>query len=347
MIIGESPPHAKRHGYRVYNVGSPQGALMIEMTKAERVRAALAGEPVDRVPFSLWYHFGQHFREGVFHADMEHAFFERYDLDFIKVMNDYDYPRPDKLYDIREPEDWHRLNAVSPWNYDGYKQELVALRELSRKLADSALYIDTIFSPWTTARNICFKHWREHMEEYPDDFLAGLDTITTNLERLVAAMLEVGTSGIFLTISGASDKYLTAEEYERFGKPFDLRVLRAAEGAPFNVLHVHGSNVRLEQVLDYPVSCINWADRDETNPSLAQARGMTDLALMGGVEHLSFKETYLGDVESQVKDAIEQTGGHKFILTPGCSVKTNTYVRQIDNLREAVHKWGRMGSESA
>jgi len=28
------------------------------MTNVERVRAALAGRPVDRPPFSLWYHFG-------------------------------------------------------------------------------------------------------------------------------------------------------------------------------------------------------------------------------------------------------------------------------------------------
>ena len=28
------------------------------MNKIERVRAALAGKPVDRAPFTVWYHFG-------------------------------------------------------------------------------------------------------------------------------------------------------------------------------------------------------------------------------------------------------------------------------------------------
>ena len=28
------------------------------MTKLERVRAALAGRPVDHPPFTVWYHFG-------------------------------------------------------------------------------------------------------------------------------------------------------------------------------------------------------------------------------------------------------------------------------------------------
>jgi uroporphyrinogen-III decarboxylase len=67
--------------------------------------------------------------------------------------------------------------------------------------------------------------------------------------------------------------------------------------------------------------------------------------MMGGVEHSTFKETYLADAEEQVKDAIAQTEGRKFILTPGCSVKTNTYVRQLDNLRDAVRKWGPMAEE--
>ena len=226
---------------------------MAELTKRERVQAALEGKPVDRVPFSMWYHFGQQFREGVHHAEVEYAFFRRFDLDFIKVMNDYEYPRPEGLYDVKEPADWHRLSTISPWNHEGYQQELVALRELSHKLAGEAYFIDTVFSPWTTARNISWKHWRKHLEEHPDDFLAGLDTITTNLERLVAAMLEAGASGIFLTLAGACSEAMKWEEYARFGRPFDLRVLRAAEGAPFNVLHVHGSGVYLREVLDYPV----------------------------------------------------------------------------------------------
>ena len=37
------------------------------MNKVERVRAALAGEKVDRVPASFWFHFtpGQASRQGV------------------------------------------------------------------------------------------------------------------------------------------------------------------------------------------------------------------------------------------------------------------------------------------
>jgi uroporphyrinogen decarboxylase len=313
-------------------------SALLKMTKIERVRAALRGEKVDLLPYSVWYHFGMQFQDGTAHAEIEHAFYKRFDLDFLKVMNDYDYPRAEGMYDVVAPEDWHRLPKVSPWNHNGYKQELTALRELSRRLGSEAYFIDTIFSPWTTARNLCWKNWRAHMNEHPDDFLAGLETITVNLERLVSAMMEVGTSGIFFSVAGATKEYLSWAEYERFGKPFDVRVLKAAEGAAMNVLHVHGSAVHFKELLDYPVNCINWADKDPSNPALADARKLTKLALMGGVEHEGFKEATLAEVEAQLKDAVEQAGARKLILAPGCAIKTNALPQQIDNLRDAVRK---------
>jgi uroporphyrinogen-III decarboxylase len=39
------------------------------------------------------------------------------------------------------------------------------------------------------------------------------------------------------------------------------------------------------------------------------------------------------DVRKQVQDAIDQTGGHRFLLAPGCSIPPNT---PKENLRAAV-----------
>ena len=67
------------------------------MDRIARVRAALAAEAVDRPPFTVWYHFGlQHLPpERVAEAHVEFA--DAYDLDWLKVMNDYGYPMPDGL----------------------------------------------------------------------------------------------------------------------------------------------------------------------------------------------------------------------------------------------------------
>jgi len=306
------------------------------MSKLERVNAALRGEEVDRPPFTVWYHFGDQHLDGKSHAETQLSFYRHYELDFLKVMYDYEFPRPDDLYDIERKEDWERLATYNPWERKEFREQIVAIKEISRRIAGETYAINTVFSPWTVARNIAYKVFEKHLEEFPEQVLRGLDIITTNLERFTAAIIEAGANGIFYSVAGATRESMSWENYEKFGKPFDLRILRAAEGAPFNVLHIHGSRVYFEELLDYPVSAINWADRDKTNPSLKQARKMTKTCLMGGIEHLAFKETYLRDVELQILDAVAQTGGTGLIIAPGCSVKTNTYESQIRNIRSVL-----------
>ena len=50
------------------------------MTKIERVRAALAGRPVDRAPFTVWYHFGNQHAPAERTAQVHLEFFDHYDL---------------------------------------------------------------------------------------------------------------------------------------------------------------------------------------------------------------------------------------------------------------------------
>src|SRR6266853_1165479 len=97
---------ARKCGDSASGPGRCQGrprAITSAMDKIERVRATLAGRPVDRAPFTVWYHFGtQHGpAERVVTAHLE--FFEAYDLDLLKVMNDYDYPMPDGMDVVSSP----------------------------------------------------------------------------------------------------------------------------------------------------------------------------------------------------------------------------------------------------
>ena len=64
---------------------------MAEMSKWERVEAALAGEAVDRPPVSLWQHFPEQDQTAEALATSTLAWQERYDNDFIKFMPPGDY----------------------------------------------------------------------------------------------------------------------------------------------------------------------------------------------------------------------------------------------------------------
>lgn len=311
--------------------------MTIRASKLERIDAALAGGTPDVVPFSAWYHFGLHYLPGHVHAEAEVSFFEHFDLDFLKVMDDYMYPLPSEMREVMKPSDWHRLKAVDPWDYSEYTEQLSALKIIGNKLKGRAYFIDTIFSPWTVARNLAWKHHEAHRREHPDDLLAGLATITENICRFVKAAIDVGASGIFYSIAGATEEYMTEAEYERFGKPFDLKVLDAAKGAHMNVLHVHGSRTYFDLVKEYPVKAVNWSDRDATNPTLAKARTLTPKCLMGGIDEVNAKEMTTAELTQQIADAVARTQGRGFICTPGCSVKTNIYEHSIKAMAEACH----------
>jgi uroporphyrinogen decarboxylase len=87
--------------------------LEVALKKIDRVTRALKGEEVDRPPFSFWYHFGLQHAPGDKHAEAEVDFFRAYDLDFLKVMNDYPYPLPRGLQAIESEEDWKRVEPVA------------------------------------------------------------------------------------------------------------------------------------------------------------------------------------------------------------------------------------------
>ena len=74
--------------------GSRGGAALRfeEMTRTERVMAAVRGEPVDRVPVCFWHHF-QPDGSGRRLAEASLTFFdETFDLDILKIMPDKTTP---------------------------------------------------------------------------------------------------------------------------------------------------------------------------------------------------------------------------------------------------------------
>src|ERR1043165_2490001 len=70
------------------------------LSRKERVDRALAGKDVDRPPFSLWHHFG--LKTAQEHAARTLEFHGAYRTDIVKVMSDFDYPKPaGKWYQLK------------------------------------------------------------------------------------------------------------------------------------------------------------------------------------------------------------------------------------------------------
>ncbi|RPI30068.1 MAG: hypothetical protein EHM70_14785 [Chloroflexota bacterium] len=165
-----------------------------------------------------------------------------------------------------------------------------------------------------------------HLRHYPDALHAGLRIITESTRRFIEAAKQTGIAGVFYAIQHAQYGLLSVEEYIDFGRNYDMQVLEPARDLWLNMLHLHGEDVMFDQVLHgvagkdspLPAAIVNWHDRD-TAPSLSEAQGRFTGVLCGGLRR---QETMvLGSpeqVQAEAVDAIQATGGQKFILGTGC-----------------------------
>lgn len=305
------------------------------MDKLDRVRSALAGRPADRPPMTIWYHFGNQHSPAEVTAQVHLEFFAHYDLDLLKVMNDYDYPNPAGLDTVATLDDLRRLEpfevARTPLG-----TQLQAVERIAKALKGQALFVDTMFNAWNTLRRNLTKEATEPlMARHPEAVLEALEVINGNLIKYALATLERGAAGIFLSVP-ASAEFVTREQYERFMRPFDLALLGAVKGkGEFHILHAHGSQLFLDRLLDYPVQVLSWADLNG-GPGIAEARQRTTLTLMGGLDHVKFPYVSATVLREQVRAARAQAGPTRFILAPGCSVATYSFPPLIRAVRDAV-----------
>lgn len=322
--------------------------------RSERVFAALRGDAADRVPVSAWWH---HFQrewapETLAAATLEE--YRRYGWDFIKVNPRATYyaedwgarfrPRPDASPELIEPavrsaEDLDRIRPLDV-TQGAYGEQLAALGIIARELAGEAPFLQTVFSPLAVMSRLAGSAAlvRRLMEESPRRLLAALEAVAETLADYARACLAEGAAGIFFaTVEWGSQDAISPELYDRFARPFDLRVLEAVREAPFNVLHVCRGNNHLERLLDYPVSAFHWDARAPGNPSLAAIAARTDRALMGGVsQERTLRSGAPEAVAAEARDALRQTGGRRFLLAPGCSIDPRTPEANLRAMLEAV-----------
>lgn len=325
------------------------------MSKVERVRAAIAGERVDRVPVALWRHFPVDDQLPESLAEVTVAFQREYDFDLVKVSPSSSFCLRDwgvqdewkgniegtREYIVRpvqEPSDWAKLQPLDPYQ-GALGAQLVCLRTIIERLGADVPVIQTVFSPLAQAKNLASETTLLiHLRRYPTFLYKGLEVIAETTERFIRAVAETGASGVFYAVQHAQYGLLSEGEFETFGRAFDLQVLRAAERMWCNMLHVHGVHVMFDRIVDYPVQIVNWHDR-ETEPSLAEGLRRFGGAVCGGLDR--WRDLTIGTAEGirkQAEEAFVQTNGHRWILGTGCVVPIVAPVGNLRAAREVVEQ---------
>jgi uroporphyrinogen decarboxylase len=336
--------------------GGGGGGVPRGYTRTERVRAALAGRVLDRVPVCFWHHFKPE-GSGRRLAELTLNFFDRqFDLDICKIMPDLPYPFPRKS--IRDANGWRMIEPLDLARSPFVQQRLRSIEHLRAALGDDTPIVMTVFSPLTEALNFCVdqEHFFRHIEEHPDVVHGAMEVLAQNLGDAMELYIDAGADGVFFSIMGAMAETPPGEEYNpkktpthnysglgegryrEFGKPYDLMALRRASDGWLNILHHHGdANLLMDLVLDYPVQVLSWSDR-LTGQSLAELQAMTTKCLMGGWHEFgALSNGPVEEIRAEAEDALAQTdGGKRLILANGCSVPDDTPEQWLTAARTVV-----------
>lgn len=325
------------------------------MSKRERLHALAAGQPADRPAVALWRHFpGDDARPddlAAAHLWWQHTF----DWDLLKVTPSSSYCIQDWgvqaawqggdegtwVYQntlIQRPEDWARLAVLDPAAGSlGLARQ--AVTAVCQAVGPAVPVLMTIFSPLAQAKNLAGPNLLPHLRKHPDAVQAGLEIIAQSVLRYVDALADTGVAGIFYAAQLADPGRLSRAEYEQFGQPLDRRILRAAGGFWFNMLHAHGLDVYFDLLAGYPVQALNWHDR-EGGPDLAAGGALFTGALSGGLDRRTVHLAAPDDVRREAADAVRQTAGERLILSTGCVAMTNSPLSNLWAARRSVEVRG-------
>jgi uroporphyrinogen decarboxylase len=321
------------------------------VNKRERVYAALEGQPVDRVPLSLWRHFHKQDQTPAGLASATLAFYKKYDFDLIKLTpsglyaiedwgaqvnhsKDDDQPPSLKKPVIKKPEDWRNLTTLSSTS-GSYGHVLEAVKLLNSQLdKEDAPILMTIFSPLTIAYKLAGDTLLDHLQNHPTDVHIGLATIAETTSRFADLTLEAGADGIFFASQLSRADILTEEMCQTFVVRYDLIALERVTQQPVPlVLHLHGASPHFTTVNLYPAHAVSWHNH-ETGPSIVEALTMTDKTVFTGLDVATLESGTPAEVAAQAREAITQTGGQRLILAPACVIPTKTSAENLEAIVE-------------
>ena len=327
------------------------------MNHRERVLACLAGNDVDRPPVSMWRHFYAEETAPDTLAEAMLGFQREYDWDFMKVNPRASYhaedwglamrtggdgsPQP-VSWPVGEPGDWTRLEVLDP-STGVLGEQLEALRLIAKGLDGQVPFLMTVFTPLSIAARLVPSEetFVRHMREHPGDVRQALEVVTETFVRFTNACLDVGASGLFYaTTSWATTDSLTLDEYTAFARPYDLRVLEAASGAEFNLLHVCRDNNMLADLADYPVHAFNWDVHGEGNLSLAEGREtLAPKAVVGGLPHKGgLVDAAPEDLARVVGSTAQAMGSTGWMLGTGCTFPPDTPAENVRAVAESARR---------
>lgn len=317
------------------------------MNKKERVMAALQNKPVDQIPVSFWQHFSDEKRYGKACVNAHEAFYRKTDLDYIKVMHD-GLIAPCSL-DVKDAADlwaYRPLGEKNPYIRD-YVDRCAGVVD---RIGDEVYVYCNIFPAMTLLRRIGDAKLHALIDSDKAAVLHAMDVLSEEIALVSRLVIEkAGCLGIFAAFQGAeTNRFKTQEAFDEIVRPYDLRVLNAAnEVSNYNMLHFCGWDEipnHLEYYRDYPGCILNWAIYVDNLTLEAGRKYFGGRPVMGGFDNRPGRLLYAAsreEVEAETRrvvngysNATGSTDG--LIIGADCSFRADFDIQRFTWVRETL-----------
>lgn len=315
------------------------------MTKKERVAAAIEQRDIDGIPSGFSLHFPEEQKKGDACVKAHLDFFRDTDTDICKIMNENLIP---VFGPVHTPEDYNRLIPVMTMEdpfmkaqmeltekiLAGCEKDVFTMGTLHGICASGIHPIEQAGVNYFAARQmqVDFLRWDER------SMLAAMERITDVLCALAESYIKAGLDSVYYAALGGETCFFTDEEFARWIKPFDLRVMKAIKDAGgYCFLHICKDGLNMERYRDYAVyaDVVNWGVF-EAPYELEKGRELFDgRTLMGGLpnRHGVLVDGSPEEAAAEAKRVIREFGRKGLILGADCTLATE---QDLTKVRAAV-----------
>jgi len=323
----------------------------------DRLEIILSGEKPDCYAASFWRHFYHKENNAKGTAGAMLDFQKEFDWDFMKINPRADYHIEDwgfeqkwsssefqkhaaVKYPVSKASDWGKIEPLKT-TAPVLAEHLQVVSLIRKGVGRDFPILMTVFTPLAIAGRMVENDnlLVEHLRNHPDKIHRALKAITDTFVKYVQELRNAGADGIFFaTTQWASSNLVTWKEYEEFGVPYDLEVIKASEKDSLNLFHVCSSNNYLSQLarIDYNCKMYNWDGDDPTNSPLDKAyellKGKT---LVGGVDHRGWLlKSEPDEIPYQMQRIKKYLDPRRVIIGPGCSIAPEVPKENLRAIRE-------------
>lgn len=317
------------------------------MTKRERVLRAMDNQETDKVPVSFWFHFPLDMDLEKECVEAHLSYYKQCDIDFIKIMCDgfFDYPN-EIIPTIQKPEDWFRMKPLGE-NHPFIRGQVQRVKQIVEAVGKECCTFYNVFCPMSYFRfGTSDELLMRHLGENPEAVMYAMDVIAEDAALLSRLVIEEGgCDGIYYCVQNAEESRFTAEEYRKYVRPGDLKVLEYANRySQYNILHCcgwAGEKNRIEVWQDYPAKTVNWAVHVEKMTLPEGKKFFGGKCVLGGFDHTEKGVLWRGtkeEIEAETEKWLRENRENGMIIGADCSLGRGMNLEHIKWVTDYVSR---------